>query len=304
MPAHPYALYDVFADTGLAGNPLAVVFDAGDLATEQMQAIAREFNLSETVFICPPEKPVHNAALRIFMPTAELPFAGHPTVGAAVAIAERAGTTGAGPALVMMEEKVGLVRAAVKRDERGLFGEFDLPRLPVRHPNPVTKEAAAAALGLNPTEIGFENHGVSAWSAGVPYICVPVHGLEAAGRAELDVATWVSLFDGMKPLETPCPYVYCRETVLHDSAFHARMFAGAHGIGEDPATGSAAAALIGAIIHFDEPTIGLHRMVIEQGMEMGRPSCITVEMDVEHATLQAARIGGHAVKVAEGTLFV
>ena len=87
MPAHSYAIYDVFADTALAGNPLAVVFDAGDLETERMQAIAREFNLSETVFICPPEKPVHNASLRIFMPTGELPFAGHPTVGAAVAIA-------------------------------------------------------------------------------------------------------------------------------------------------------------------------------------------------------------------------
>ncbi len=302
MPARPYAIYDVFTDTVLAGNPLAVVFEAGDLSTERMQAIAQEFNLSETVFICPPENPRHNASLRIFMPTGELPFAGHPTVGAAVAIAERAGSTGAGPALLMMEEKVGLIRAAVKRDRNGLFAEFDLPKLPVRHDNPVTKEGAAAALGLAPTEIGFENHMVTAWNAGVPFVCVPVHGLDAAARASLDVVAWMSMFGTQDPHAVPPPYVYCRETVLHDSAFHARMFAPYRGIPEDPATGSAAAALIGAIVHFDEPTIGLHRMVIEQGMEMGRPSRIFIEIETEHATLQAARLGGHAVKLAEGTL--
>ena len=299
-----YAIYDVFASRALSGNPLAVVFDGEGLSDDAMQAIAREFNLSETVFILDPDNAVHNAALRIFMPGGELPFAGHPTVGAAVAIAERDGRLDNGAALVTLEEKIGLVRAAVRRDSDGVFAEFDLPRLPARLPCPVTREGAAAALGISSHEIGFENHMVSAWSAGVPYVCVPVRNLDIAQNVRLDEGLWLSALDDPDPLEASCPYVYCRETVNHDCAFHVRMFAGFHGIPEDPATGSAAAAFAGALVHFDEPSIGVHRHIIEQGLEMGRPSRIHLEIEVEHATLLAARIGGHAVKFAEGTLFV
>ncbi|PHP67528.1 phenazine biosynthesis protein PhzF [Zhengella mangrovi] len=303
MTSRPYAIYDVFTSEALAGNPLAVVFDSEGLDTSRMQAIAREFNLSETVFLFPPEGKMHNAALRIFMPTGELPFAGHPTVGAAVALAQQDGRLDHGPALLVLEEKVGAVRTAVKRDGTGTFAEFDLPRLPERQPCPVTKADAAAALGLDPQEIGFENHMVSAWSAGVPYVCIPVRNLGVAQRARLNDTVWLAALGNPEPLDAPNPYVYCRDTVNHDSHFHVRMFAGPHGIPEDPATGSAAAAFIGAIVHFDEPSIGRHRMILEQGIEMGRPSFIHLEIEVEHATLLAGRIGGYAVKVAEGTLF-
>lgn len=304
MTCRPYAIYDVFTTHALSGNPLAVVFDGAGLSGEAMQAIAREFNLSETVFVMKPENELHNAALRIFMPGGELPFAGHPTVGAAIAIAEREGRLDNGAALVALEEAIGLVRAAVRRDRKGIFAEFDLPKLPEHLPNPVTKEAAAAALGIDVHEIGFENHMISAWSAGVPYVCVPVRNLDVAQRVRMDNGLWLAALGDPDPYGAPCPYVYCRETVHHDSAFHVRMFAGIHGIPEDPATGSAAAAFAGAVVHFDEPSIGLHRLLIEQGIEMGRPSHIQLEIEVEHATLMAARIGGHAVKVAEGMLLV
>ncbi len=298
-----YAVYDVFTDKPLSGNPLAVVFESEGLDTGAMQAIAGEFNLSETVFIGDPEDAAHTAALRIFTPRFELPFAGHPTVGAAIAIAEQryggSGTPDA--ALFVLEEKVGPVRTAVGRLNGNLFAEFDLPKLPEPLVFEAEKEQVAAALGLEPIELGFENHAVSMWNAGVPYVTIPVHGLEAIGRAALNTERWLGLF-AKDPHAAPSPYVYCRDTVNHDCAFHARMFAPHHGIAEDPATGSAVAAFAGAIAYFDEPVDGPSQWLIEQGLEMGRPSRIRLEMDIGAGVIEAARIGGSAVCVAAGHL--
>jgi trans-2,3-dihydro-3-hydroxyanthranilate isomerase len=298
-------VYDVFADEPLAGNPLAVVLDGEGLDTAAMQRIAGEFNLSETVFVGTPEKPVHSAAVRIFTLRVELPFAGHPTVGTAIALAE---ARAAGPAdgtseILVLEEEVGPVRCAVSRGTGVTFAEFDLPRLPARVGFEVAPELAAAALDLDPREIGFENHRVDAWSAGVPYVTVPVRGLAAAAKARMDVDAWLKLAPRAGHL-VAAPYIYCRETLGHEASFHARMLAPHEGIEEDPATGSAAAAFAGAIMCFDTPSDGSSRLVIEQGVEMGRPSKIRLELDVEGGKLAAARIGGHAVKVAEGVLFV
>ncbi len=302
MSSREYAVYDVFTDMALAGNPLAVVFNADGLDGAEMQAIAREFNLSETVFILPAEKPMHSVRLRIFTPKAELPFAGHPTVGAAVAFVEKGGGQSGGTALVSLEEEVGLVRAAVHHNGAAGFAEFDLPKLPEPVAADLQREAVAAALGLDSHDIGFENHVIGAWSAGVPYVCVPVHGLEAAGRARMSTEMWLDLFADVDARQAPSPWIYCRETVNHDCAFHARMFAPHQGIAEDPATGSAAAAFAGAIAEFDDPVDGLHPLWIEQGLEMGRPSRLRLELELEHGRLARARIGGHAVKVAEGRL--
>ncbi len=301
MKSRQYFVYDVFADTALAGNQLAVVMDAEGLDTARMQAIAREFNLSETVFVAPPENPVHTASIRIFMPKGELPFAGHPTVGTAVALTERTSDNGAAGILVL-EEKVGPVRCVVTRGEGATFAEFDLPKLPASIDAPIDASAIGAALGLAPHEIGFENHRPGLWSAGVPYLTVPVAGLDEAGRAAVDAAMWLELAPRVGG-SIPAPYVYCRETVGHDCAFHARMFSPWDGIPEDPATGSAAAAFAGAIHHFDRPVDGQQRFWIEQGIEMGRPSRIRLETDVTSGRLTQARIGGHAVKVAEGVLY-
>ena len=299
----PYAIYDVFTDSPLAGNPLAVVFDAAGLDNVSMQAVAREFNLSETVFVLPPEAPAQTARIRIFMPGGELPFAGHPTVGTAIALAERDGGTDL-DRLLVLGENVGNVRCAVRREGEAGYAEFDLPRLPEPHPCDLDRAAVAAALGLDAADIGFENHVVSAWTAGVPYVCVPIHGLEAAARARFNAALWLALFEESDPLAVPCPFVYSRDTVRHDCAFHARMFAPHHGIDEDPATGSAVAAFAGAIAHFDGLDDGPTVFGIEQGIEMGRPSHIRLEIDAERGAIRSARIGGAAVKVAEGSLMV
>lgn len=297
-----YAVYDVFTDRTLAGNPLAVVFDAEGLDEGAMQAIAREFNLSETVFVLPPEHAAQTARIRIFMPGGELPFAGHPTVGTAVALAERNGIGDELDQIILLGETVGNIRCAVRREDDIGYAEFDLPRLPEPYPCDIDPAAVAAALRLDPQDIGFENHAISAWTAGVPYYCVPVRGLDAARRAELDVQQWTRLFDETDPLKIECPYVYCRETVNHECAFHARMFAPHHGIPEDPATGSAAAAFAGAIRHFDGLSDGPITLPIEQGVEMGRPSFIRLEIEAAGGEIHSARIGGAAVKVAEGTL--
>jgi trans-2,3-dihydro-3-hydroxyanthranilate isomerase len=300
---HPYLIYDVFTETALAGNPLAIVFEADDLDDAAMQAIAREFNLSETVFLTKATNPVATAGVRIFTPDYELPFAGHPTVGTAVALTEKRGL-GDEAALLVLEEKVGPVRCAVSRNAETWFAEFDLPRLPEQLPLPVDSGAIAAALGIDPHEIGFENHQPSYWTAGNPFVCVPVAGLDVAARIRLDPRAWGELGIVRDSGSLATPYIYCRETVRHDRHFHARMIVPGSGTYEDPATGSAAAAFAGAVRHFDQPVDGPCQIWIEQGVEMGRPSSIRLELDIKAGEISAARIGGHAVKVAEGTLMV
>jgi len=302
MP-HPYLIYDVFTATPLAGNPLAIVLEADDLDDAAMLAIAREFNLSETVFVCQAASPVGTAALRIFTPQYELPFAGHPTVGAAVALAEKRGLE-SGSALLILEEKVGSVRCAVSYRNDQWFAEFDLPVLPEQLPLAVENAAIAAALGIDPHHVCFENHQPSFWSAGNPFVFVPVSGLDVAGQIKLDPAAWKQLGLTRASGFPACPFIYCRETVRHDRDIHARMLVPGAGIYEDPATGSAVAAFAGAIHAFDQPVDGPTQLWIEQGVEMGRPSSLRLEMDIKSGAIEAARIGGHAVKVAEGTLAV
>ena len=300
----PYAILDVFTDTALAGNPLAVVLDATGLDEARMQAIAREFNLSETVFVLPPEKSVHSARLRIFTPARELPFAGHPTVGTAVLLAARKVAAGDAPGkemMLLLEETVGLVRAGVFiQGEKAGHAIFDAPVLPAPVPAEFDRDAVAAVLGLLPAEIGFENHKPSAWSAGVPFVFVPVSGLAAIGHARPNPVSWAGAFGS----PSAAAWLYCRETESSDNDFHARMFAPLLGFAEDPATGSAAAAFAGVVCRFDEPPPGTYRHVIEQGFEMNRASLITMEMDVAGGEVAAVRIGGNAVVVVEGSLLV
>lgn len=300
-----YAIYDVFSADRLAGNPLAVVFDADGLSDEAMQAIAAEFNLSETVFILPADNPAHGAKLRIFLPRRELPFAGHPTIGAAVALAERKTDNGVDIDLMnVLEEGVGPVRTVARLTSgEASFAEFDLPRLASPLQADLSKEAVAAALSVDPHEIGFENHQISFWSAGVPFVMVPVHDLSIAAKVRCDAGRWERLAP-MADGQLADAYVYCRGGVDHEAQFHARMFAPHVGIPEDPATGSAVAAFSGAVHHFDELLDGHHALLIEQGVEMGRPSKIHLHLELDGGKIVQGRIGGHAVKVAEGSLLI
>lgn len=297
-----YFVYDVFTEDRLAGNPLAVVVEANGLNTASMQAIAHEFNLSETAFVLPPKTPTHKAKVRIFTPDYEMPFAGHPTVGTAIALTEMVQDSDLA-GIFVLEENIGLVRCAVNKIGNSLFAEFDLPKLPESLPLATSSDAVAAALGISPHEIGFENHRVSLWSAGVPYITVPVADTKVAARIRFDNEAWFTFSPRKNDSAVASAYVYCRETVGHDNAFHARMIVPGSPSYEDPATGSAAAAFAGAIMQFDKPTDGVSRFWIEQGIEMGRPSRIRLELDVAGGNLVAARIGGHAVRVAEGVIF-
>lgn len=293
---------DVFTTKRFGGNPLAVVLDADALDTATMQTIAREFNLSETVFVLRPENPIHAARVRIFTPAAELPFAGHPTVGTAALLAQLRGSDPAGTqdAIMVLEEGIGAVRVGVRcRPGKAVYAEFVAPKLPQAVDGVADVQDLAAAVDLLPTEIGFENHTPTRWSAGVPVTFIPVRNLDAIGRARPVLGRWTEQMGDLA-----LAYVYCRQAIHTTSQFHARMFAPGHGIMEDPATGSAAAAFAGAVHRFDTPPAGEHRYRIEQGFEMGRPSLVDLSINVESGHIHTVRIGGHSVRVSDGEIEV
>ncbi|NNM71770.1 PhzF family phenazine biosynthesis protein [Enterovirga aerilata] len=294
-----FATLDVFTTRRFAGNPLAVVLDAEGLDGDAMQTIAREFNLSETVFVLPPEDARHRARLRIFTPGRELPFAGHPTVGTAVLLG-LAGRNGADAQAFGLEEGVGVIPCIVElRGEGAGYARFRLPRLPeVMEGEPAVADAAWA-LGLDPEEIGFARHMPSRHSAGNPFDFVPVASRAAVARARPNGEAFAKALGA----DGPGVYVYTRETAEAGHHFHARMFGSPRtGIPEDPATGSAAAAFAGVLMQFEPLGEGTHSVVIEQGYEMGRPSQIDLQIVIASGALTAAEIGGGAVLVSEGEI--
>ena len=288
---------DVFTKTSLTGNPLAVVLDSGGLSDDTLQAIAREFNLAETVFVFPPNNVLNRAAIRIFTTAAELPFAGHPTIGTAILLATLDGeqTSSFG-----LEEKIGTVMCSIGLDDAGNSeAVFTLPCLPERIAEPASHAEIAEALGVSVDDIGFDHHQPMVASAGVGFNFIPLKTKEAVTRATISGKNWAQAFN---PAGRPIAYVYTRETVEAGHHFHARMFAPHLGISEDPATGSAVAAFARVLVDYDQPGDGTHRVVIEQGYAMGRPSQIMLELDIANGALKAARIRGSAVIVSEGTL--
>jgi trans-2,3-dihydro-3-hydroxyanthranilate isomerase len=297
----PYHVLDVFTEERFGGNPLAVVLDADGLEGTRMQRIAREFNLSETVFVLKPEHTAHTARVRIFTPADELPFAGHPTVGtgALLALLRVPEPSGRGDALIVLEEGIGIVRVGVRlRPGVAPYAEFDAPKLPAEAGTLPPVDRLAAALGLIPSEIGFENHRPTKYGAGNVFAFVPIASLDAIGKARVATPHWDGTLQGQGA------FLYCRQTAHTGSSFHARMFAPHLGVPEDPATGSAAAAFAGVVHRFDALPDGAHKRIIEQGYEMGRPSTIDLTVEVEHGKLATVRIGGHTVRVAEGKIEV
>lgn len=287
-----YQLLDVFTRKGLSGNPLAVVLKADGLMDDQMQAIAGEFNLSETVFVCKPKSERHAAALRIFTPTVELPFAGHPTVGTAVALALSGRTTA-----LRLEEKVGVITCVVERLDKHLGNaRFALPILPEEIGKPPAAQAVANTLGLDPDEIGCGLYQPALFSAGVPFYLVPVRDPDSLRRIKLERRGW----DEVYPVGHGSVYVFTETPGEAGNDFAARMFSPGMGIGEDPATGSAAAALIGLVARHSTP--GQHEFSLRQGHEMGRPSLIEMQFRKDGDQLAHGGIGGHAVLIGEGVL--
>lgn len=302
--ALPLHTLDIFTDKRFSGNPLAVVTDADALSTEEMQSIARELNLSETVFVLKSQNPAHSARVRIFTPARELPFAGHPTIGTAILLAELRTplVNGERDAIIVLEQTIGTVRVGVRlRAGQAPFAEFDAPKLPEKVAIPPSRDRIADALGLLPREIGFENHTPQCLSAGNSFAFVPVASLEAIARARIEQAHWASVFPSTTFAGV---YLYTRECVHNGASFHARMFAPQLGVPEDPATGSAAVCFAGVVHDFDGLPDGAHRRVIEQGHEMGRPSSIALTLVTTNGRLETVRIGGSGVRVIDGTIAV
>ena len=291
-----FATLDVFTESRFAGNPLAVVLEPDGLDTQAMQRIAREFNLSETVFVFPPADKANRASLRIFTPARELPFAGHPTVGTAVLLGRLDGVSGR---TFTLEEKVGLVPCRVKSSgpDSGR-ASFDIPRLPTKEADSPDVAAMAGGLGLQPADMGLDGFAAARWSAGNPFTFVPVRGLDAIGRCRIDLARFDQAFGG----DHAAAFVFCRETAEAGNSFHARMFAPIMGVHEDPATGSAVAAFAGYLAARGDYKDGEHVVGIEQGFEMGRASQIELTLKIAGGKLTGAAIAGSAVVVMEGAL--
>jgi trans-2,3-dihydro-3-hydroxyanthranilate isomerase len=285
-----FATLDVFTDRRFAGNPLAVVLEAEGLEADVMQAIAREFNHPETVFVFAPADAGHRARVRIFTPVQELPFAGHPTVGTAVLLA-LCDDAVAGSDLVL-EEGLGAVRCTLESvNGAGGAARFAIPKLPYEVGPAADTAAIAAALSLERSDIdGRPARG----SAGIPFTFVAIRSLDAMARCRPDPAKFDAAFPDR------AAYVFCSETADPGHHFHARMFAPSLGIPEDPATGSAAAAFAGLLA--SRLGDGEHTVAIEQGYEMGRPSVIRLASVVRVGRLVSASIGGDAVLVTEGTI--
>lgn len=294
-----FAIMDVFTDTATTGNQLGVVYDSDGLSTPEMQKIAREFNFSETIFLEPSSLEGCDSKVRIFTPANELPFAGHPTVGAAIAVAEVNGLSDGESTNLTLEENVGPVQCRIKFEGGKRYAEFDLPVIAQETEVSGETSSAAAGLSLDLTEIGMDNHTHSSFHAGLPYDLVPVKDLKTIGRANPNMQHWHA---GFGTHSHNSAFVYCRETVEPENDFHARMFAPDAGIPEDPATGSAVASFAGAIAKFENLSDGTHSFRIEQGVEMGRASLITLSLEMNDGVIQSGSIGGNAVVFATGIL--
>ncbi len=280
-----FHIYDVFTDTPFTGNPLAIVEGADGLTTAQMQTIARQFNLSETIFIQTPDDPIHTAKVRIFFPTAEIPFAGHPTIGCALHLAGDDTVS-----QITLEEVAGLVPVSI---ENGI-AEFTAPKIPVPHAPAPGLEALAAATGLSPSQFG--PHAPGAFQGGPSFLYIPVTDLDALAAARPLEPAWSAALDVS---DVHAAYLY----TATPEGIRSRMFAPAVSTPEDPATGSATAILSAQLLANGAlPDTGTTRIALQQGVEMGRPSDLRLTIDTEAGEITAIRVAGSAVKIADGRI--
>jgi trans-2,3-dihydro-3-hydroxyanthranilate isomerase len=279
---------DVFTTRKFCGNPLAVVLGADHLSTEQMQAITKEFNLSETTFVMKPENPAHTAKVRIFYPGGEMPFAGHPTLGTAALLAELKNKPGCSfETKITLELAAGLTPVKITRIAERVSGTFTAPVIP-SHVDCVLPdvELVARAVGLDPGEIGFDDHKITSIVGGPRFFYIPLSSMGAlAGMGDLKAG-----------------YLYCRKDHNAQTHFRARMYDPGGGIIEDPATGSATALLAAQLLRSEKLKDGTHVWQLEQGYEMGRPSDLRLEADVNASMLLAVRVGGSAVRMMSGEI--
>ncbi|HEV7208614.1 MAG TPA: PhzF family phenazine biosynthesis protein [Mycobacteriales bacterium] len=289
---YEFVLVDVFTEHVFGGNQLAVLPEAQGLTAGQMQAIAREFNFAETAFVLPAEGPGATRRLRIFSPGAEMPFAGHPTVGAAAALV-RIGAIPApdGRARLTFEEAVGPVQVTVSADGDRLHAELLLAGALAQPRDQPDANGLAHALGLSPDVVR------GAWfaSVGLPFCFCQLAGAADVDRAVLDKPAWAAALG-----EAWAQHLFFFAGDLADGGeLYARMFAPSIGVDEDPATGSASATLAGWLAHKTGQSVAF---TIKQGFAMNRPSIISAGALVEGGRLRHVTVGGQVAVFARGTL--
>ncbi|MBA5866181.1 MAG: PhzF family phenazine biosynthesis isomerase [Nitrospira sp. CR1.3] len=295
---------DVFTSQPFGGNPVAVFPDAKGLSDDELQQIAREMNLSETVFVFPPSDPAAVVRLRIFTPTQEIPFAGHPVVGTMHVLAQLGFIATPEPVTRVVQEcNIGLFPVDLHvRDGR-------VTRVVMTQPAPQFLESiedtedlylVASALGISKHVIADAKWPLQVVSTGLPVLIVPVRTLTAVRSITPDPSAIMHL---CRRFGANGIMVFTTVTVETFATVHARMFAPSIGIPEDPATGSAGGALGAYLVQNGVVDVGpMTEIVIEQGYEIDRPSRILVQVESDDDAIQTVKVGGQCVMVVEGTL--
>ncbi|MGQ0601660.1 MAG: PhzF family phenazine biosynthesis protein [Anaerolineales bacterium] len=296
MRRYHFIQVDVFTDTPFGGNQLAVFTDARGLSTDEMQTLAREMNYSESVFVLPPEIRGADKRIRIFTPTYEMPMAGHPTVGTTFVLAQRGEITGAEATLQL---NLGPTPVSVERNPDGSPRFVWMAhRAPEFGTTRADRDRVAAALGITANDVR-DDLPLQIVSTGVPYLYVPLRSLDAIGRCKVNQPALAGLFGA----ERCAVYLFSTETTSLAASVHARMFT-PDDVPEDPATGSAAGPMGAYVARYNVLPRQPHmRFIIEQGVEMGRPSQIHLDVRTEGEAISGIRIGGQSVIVGEGHIF-
>ena len=297
-----FATCDVFTKTPYSGNPLAIVEGADGLSDAQMLKIAREFNLSETIFVQRPDDPENSAKVRIFFPTAEIPFAGHPTIGCAIHLALKSAPDGDFETTITLEEVAGLVPVLVSRVGKDVTAEFRAPVIPHAPERGVSPDKASIcqALGLSEEQLSFGAHMPGLWQGGPKFLYLPVRDLAALAQARPQEPGWSAL---MALADVDSAYLYTPgNTPGADCDFRARMFSPTAGIPEDPATGSASAIFAAQLLASGALTDRETQLTLHQGVEMGRASEIGLRITLDDHAITDVHVRGSAVAISAGEI--
>ena len=293
-----YAIVDVFAEAPFQGNPAAIVFDADALDGGQMQAIAREFNLSETAFILKPQDAAHTAHVRIFAPLTEVPFAGHPNIGAAFALANERKLP---EDYLAFEEAAGLVQLRLDRDDGAIVGASLVTPQALSTQEAPGVAAVAAALSLDDSEIVITTHPPITATVGLEFMFVEVRDVAALGKARAHLPAF-DLIRASHRIEGVHLYVKWRDPF--GARIQARNLSPYDGIGEDPATGSATASLTALLAQLDPKPDRRFRLEARQGIEMGRPSLLHGFAEKRDNKVNPPMVTGRCVAAMQGVLSV
>jgi len=296
-----YLHFDVFTDKVLSGNQLAVYPDARGLDPAIMQAIALEMAFSETTFVFPSEDPATDFRVRIFTPRAELPMAGHPTIGTTFALA-REGRIASERTSIMLGLGIGPTRVELEWTSDRLHFAWMTQHLPeFGRPLPNIGEMAAA-LGVQEAEIRSTNMPIQMVSCGLPFLYVPLASRSAVDAAELDRQALLR-FCKTARIDEPGLFIFSTQPANDDATVYSRMFAPGFGVPEDPATGSASGPLGSYLVrHAAVGPEEAAQMISLQGVKMGRPSRIHISIGTGEGQITSVRVGGQAAFVGEGTL--